>query len=217
MLSLVGLADQWGRIESELPEGWGDARLRLVVGDDARCDRAAALLAPAAPARRGKELRFFTARGGTGPAPEAIRRMLARLDRDGIQGELELVAAGEPVAQPPTTRPTLEGSWRAALAALPEDWSDLYAEVELTSTDHLDRAALLLSPVNPSRFGGKPALRFRCARSFGYGVSAEMAQRSLARLDESGIRGTVTILRALSDSHPAATQGPVWYVGGRAV
>jgi len=27
----------------------------------------------------------------------------------------------------------------------------------------------------------------------------------------------VRVLRALSDSHPVATQGPVWYIGGRAV
>jgi len=60
-------------------------------------------------------------------------------------------------------------------------------------------------------------LRFRCARAFGYGVSPEMAGRCLERCDEEGITGEVEILRALSDSYPVATQGPVWYVGGRAV
>jgi len=44
-----------------------------------------------------------------------------------------------------------------------------------------------------------------------------MAGRSLERLDEEGIRGEVRILRALSDTRPVATQGPVWYVDGRAV
>ena len=213
----MALADQWRTIERALPEPWSDARLRLTVADEGRVERAAALLAPAAPARRGRELRFFAARGGAGPGAEAVRRLLRRLDAERIAGDLELLAAGEPVAVPPTARATLAGSWDAALLALPADWSDLYAEVELASTDHLDRAALLLSPANPSRFGGKPSLRFRCARRFGYGVSAEMARRCLARLDEESIRGTVIVLRALSDTDPVATQGPVWYVGGKAV
>src|SRR5437879_889030 len=80
-----------------------------------------------------------------------------------VGGELKLLASGETVASPPTERPTLEGSWDAALAVLPPDWSDLYCEVELTSTDHLEQAALLLAPTNPARYGGKPALRFRCS------------------------------------------------------
>jgi hypothetical protein len=42
-------------------------------------------------------------------------------------------------------------------------------------------------------------------------------RRCLERLDESNIRGVVRVLRALSDTHPVATQGPVWYVGGKAV
>ena len=104
-----------------------------------------------------------------------------------------------------------------AVAVLPPDWSDLYCEVELTSTDYLERAALLMAPANPARYGGKPGFRFRCSRVFGYGVDDAMARRCLARLDEGGIRGTFQILRALSDTHPVQTQGPVWYVGGRAV
>jgi hypothetical protein len=42
-----------------------------------------------------------------------------------------------------------------------------------------------------------------------------MVRRCLERCDAERIRGTVRILRALSDTHPVATQGPVWYVGGR--
>jgi hypothetical protein len=44
-----------------------------------------------------------------------------------------------------------------------------------------------------------------------------MTRRCLARLDEAKIPGTVRILRALSDTKPVGTQGPVWYVGGRSV
>ena len=66
-------------------------------------------------------------------------------------------------------------------------------------------------------YGGPNALRFRCARTFGYGAAPGMAGRCLERCDEEGITGEVEILRALSDTYPVATQGPVWYVGGRAV
>ena len=44
-----------------------------------------------------------------------------------------------------------------------------------------------------------------------------MVRRCLARLDEDGIPGEVRVLRALSDTHPVGTQGPVWYVEGKAV
>jgi hypothetical protein len=74
-----------------------------------------------------------------------------------------------------------------------------------------------MAPTNPARYGGKPALRFRVSRAFGYGVSATMARRCLERLDGARIRGTFLVLRALADTYPVATQGPVWYVGGRSV
>jgi hypothetical protein len=44
-----------------------------------------------------------------------------------------------------------------------------------------------------------------------------MVSRCLERCDEEGITGEVEILRALSDTFPVGTQGPVWYVGGRSV
>jgi hypothetical protein len=217
MLRLVGLVDQWAEIRGRLPEGWGDARLRLTIDDPAESDRAAALLAPLNPGRRGKVLTFYTARRGAGPAPELARRLLRRLDSEGIEGRLELVGSNEAPVTAPDERRSLAAAWDAELAALPDDWTDLYAEIELFSSDHLERAALLLAPVNPARFGGKPAFRFRVARTFGYGASPGMARRCLERLDAEGIRGTVRVLRALSDTRPVQTQGPVWYVGGRSV
>ena len=44
-----------------------------------------------------------------------------------------------------------------------------------------------------------------------------MVRRCLQRLDDEGLRGHVRILRALADTKPYYTQGPVWYVDGRAV
>jgi hypothetical protein len=217
MLSQMALVDEWRAIEDSLPEGWDDARLRLTVEDDADCERAAALLGPANPGRHGKVISLYAARRGGGPSPRLIGRLLARLDTERIVGTLELGDVGEAAAVTAATRPGVAAKWDAAVQALPDDWSDVYAEIELGSSDHLERGALLLAPVNPARIPGRPGFRFRVARRFGYGASAPMARRCFERLDEAGIRAEVRILRALSDTKPVYTQGPVWYVGGRAV
>lgn len=213
----MSVVEQWERIARGLPEDWGDARLALALEDDARVARAAALLGPLNPGRRGRELRFFTARRGVGFGPDQLRRLLRRLDEEGLGGTLELLASDAPAAAPAVSRPSLAGSWDELVAALPDDWSDLYCELELTSTDQLARAALLMAPINPARYGGTVGFRFRVARSQGYGASAGMARRCFERLDDEGIPGRLEILRALSDSRPVATQGPVWRVGGRSV
>jgi hypothetical protein len=217
MLRPLRLVDQFNAIDSGLPGGWADARLVLSVADAGRCDRAAALLGPANPGRLRNNILFTVARGGGGIAPEAARRLLRRLDTEGVTGKLALVHAESAPVSEIRARASLRESWELALASLPPDWSDVYAELRLDSTDFVERAALLLAPVNPSLYGGATGLRFRCARSFGYGVSPEMGARCLQRCDEEGITGEVEILRALSDSHPIGTQGPVWLVGGRSV
>jgi hypothetical protein len=141
------------------------------------------------------------------------------LDREGIGGMLDLVASSrrEEAAPAPRDRRSLAAAWDENLDSLPADWSDLYCEIVLTSSDHLDPAALLLAPVNPGRVRDALAFRFRVARRFGYGASAQMARRCLGRLDEKDIPGELRVLRVLSDTRPASTQGPVWYVGGRVV
>jgi hypothetical protein len=218
MLSLMALVGQWWRIVRDLPEGWGEVRLRLTLRDEARAARAAALLAPANPVRHGNVIWLYVSRVGGGAGPELMDRLLRRLHYDRIDGELELVDVTEGAARAPERRPSsLVEQWDSQLAELPADWSDLWAEVELSSSDYLEPGALLLAPVNPARADARLAYRFRVARQFGYGASAEMAHRCLERLDEERITGEVRILRALSDTKPVATQGPVWYVGGKAV
>ena len=150
-----------------------------------------------------------------------VTRVLARLDEEGIRARLALAAHEE---RPPAARaagperaPALAVRWDELLERLPADWSDLSAELELDSTDFLERGALLLAPVNPSRYGGPASFRFRCASGKGYGVSAGMARRCLERLDEEGMTGRLRALRVLSDTHLAGTQGPVWLIGGRSV
>lgn len=213
----MDLAQQWRQIQAQLPENWAEARLDLTIADPRQARRVAALLGPLTPGSAGAVMRVFSARGGAGPSPEQVRRCLERLDAERIEGRLELVSASAAAPQPPASRPTVAAGWDEALAALPADWSDLYAAVELASSDDLDRGALLMAPANPFRFDERPAFRFRCARRFGYGVSPGMARRCLSRLDEESIRGRVQVLHALCDSKPVATQGPVWYLGGRVV
>lgn len=211
------LAAQWSRIESALPADWGSARLVLEVEDDSERARAAGLLGPAGPGVAGRELRFQAERSGGPAGPDGVRRLLGNVDRERIVGTLTLLAADRAAAAIVTPAVSLADGWSGALAALPPDWSDLWCELELDSSDHLDRAALLAGPINPTRDRTQLAFRFRVARTFGYGVSPGMAQRCLERLDEDGIRGSVRVLRALSETHNAATQGPVWRVGGKAV
>jgi hypothetical protein len=213
------LAEQWRQVEARLGDDWALARLKLTLDDvdEELTRRAAGLLGPLAPARRGRELRFVAARRGPGASPQSVARALARLDDEGIRGRLELEASEATAAAAERYAPTLVEAWERQLTALPADWSDLWVDVRLDSTDYLEPAALALAPVNPGRFGDETGFRFRCARRFGYGVSPGMARRCLARMDERGITGSVRALYALSDTRPVYTQGPVWYVGGKAV
>jgi hypothetical protein len=214
----MSLAEQWNEVESGLDPRWQDALVRITIADDAHVDRALALLGPASPGRAGRDIRFAAQRIGSAIGPEAVRRMLRRIDDEGIAGTLALVSSDMTLPARAVERPTLAAAWDDVAAALPADWSDLLCEIELTSTDHIDRGALLLAPVNPYRTDGeRPGFQFRVARTAGYGASAGMVRRCLARLDEDDIPGEVRLLRSLSDTHLVGTQGPVWMIGGRQV
>jgi hypothetical protein len=221
----VALAERCDEILRGLRPGWSLARLELTLDKPEDADRAALILAPATPGRAGNSFQFFVHGGAErlAPTPEIVRRVLHRLDEEGIGGTLELVAQeAAPAAPPPAARPEraprpLVAQWDELVRRLPPDWSDLYAEIQLDSSDFLDRGALLLAPVNPAHYGGPLALRFRCARMRGYGAAPEMTRRCLERLDAERITGTLRALRVLSDTHHVATQGPVWYVEGKSV
>jgi len=213
----MGLADQWRSIRASLPDDWGQATLNVSVARPDRRARAAALLGPGSPGRLGDKLRLSVHRAGGGIGPDQAAKLFRKLDEEKIRATLSLVDVGEREERRQLPRQPATVLWRAAVATLPEDWSDLLCEVALASSDHLARGALLLAPLNPGRVPGRSALRFRVARSFGYGASPEMTRRCLERLDAEDISATVTILRALSETDNVATQGPVWRVDGKAV
>lgn len=211
-MSLVG---QWEAVESGLDPRWSDLQLSLQVDDPAARNRAAALLGPAQPGRAGDSLRFRAVHAGAGVGPDAVRRLLHRLDEEGIAGSLTLISQSEAETPAPVAAATLGASWDEAAAQLPPDWSDLVAELSLASSNDLDRAATLLSPLNPAQTAARPGYRFRSGRTAGYGASPGMVHRCLTRLDEDGIRGSVKVTHVLADTRPVGTQGAVFGAGGR--
>jgi hypothetical protein len=214
----MALTEQWDEIEDGLAGDWSDARLRLTLADDAAAARANALLGSVAPWRTGHEIRFFVVRRGVGVRPGSLRRALSRLDDEQIGGTLELVgSSAAAAAAPEVPRATLAESWDALLETLPPDWSDLYLELELYSSDWIARASLNMTPLSARRKNGTPTLLFRAARTFGYGAAPEMVRRCLERCDRDSMRGELRMLRVLSDTIPVGTQGPVWQIDGRTV
>ena len=226
MLQAMGLVAQWDRMVAQLADNWRELRvtLRVAAPDDAA--RAAALLGSLSPGVAGDELHLRTTSGGEA-GPGVVRRLLARLDEQGIPGTLELVSAdqaAEAGAAAPAEAASSEApaqslafAWDELVTGLPEDWSDLLCVIELRSSDELPPAALALAPVNPSRHKDSLAFRFRVARRFGYGAAPQMARRCLERLDEAGIPGALRLLEVLSDTQPVLTQGPTFLVSDRAV
>jgi hypothetical protein len=220
----MSLVTDWQGLEATLPPGWEEARVTLVLEEAGDLDRSVALLAPLQPVRAGRDtISLRVVRSGAGPAPEAVRRGLGRLDSERLHGRLSSEAtATRPSVEPeparaPVAEKTLAESWDEALATVPSDWTDILGEIELDSSDYLEPGAVQLAPINPRRLGSDQRLQFRSARAFGFGASPGMVRRCLERCDGIGIHGRVHIVRALSDTHPVGTQGPVWQIDGRTV
>ena len=210
------LADQWRAVLRRLPSDWEDVRLSIVPEQPSELQRVAAVLGSANAGLSGDRLVIHARRAGAA-SPAALERLFARLDEDRVWCTLE---RGDVVEAPPVLDAAEEHahsvaeSWDAALAALPDDWTELLCRLDVAGSDLLPRAALLCAPINPTRDRERVAFLFRAGR-VGYGASAVMARRCFERLDEEGIRGSVSVLRVLSDSEPVASQGSSWIVGGR--
>jgi hypothetical protein len=217
-IASVRLTERFDQLLESLPSGWTQAVVQLGVADPADADRSAATLAPLAPGRAGATFSVRVSQSGSeAPSADAVRRILARLEAQGVDARLG-IDAREAAVRVEEARRRLVESWDGLLDELPPDWSDLYLEVELASSSDVEHGALLLGPVNPLLVEGRrPAFRFRAARRFGYGAAPAMVRRALERLDEEGIGGRLEPLRVMSETAPVLTQGPVWRDGGRAV
>jgi hypothetical protein len=217
----MALVKDWGDLAATLPERWLEARIGLTLEEVGQAGRVRELLGPLQPVEIGSgavSIRIARAAAALGPSPEMLRRALARLDAERLHGRLEVLAVDEaPEIAAAAGLSALPEAWDAALAVLPADWSDLLGEIELDSSDYIEPGALHLAPMNPRRIERTLRLQFRCARRYGYGASPGMVRRCLERCDGAGITGRVEILRALSDTRPVGTQGPVWHIGGRMV
>ena len=213
-MSLVG---QWRELEAALPEGWASVSVELEIRDPGVAAQASALLGPAGPYRTGTTLRFVSARDGSATGPDGIARLLSRIDDARIAGTLSALGSEKTIARVEREMTSLAESWDALIAELPADWSDLAAEVRFDSSDYIEHGAVLCIQMNPRRVDERAAFRFRAAHHQGYGVSPQMARRCFERCDEAGITGALSILRVLSGTHLAATQGPVWNLDGQTV
>ncbi len=223
MLTAVKLVDQWQALERRLPATWESVSLRVRTEQPAELSEAARILGPMNVGHVDGGLAVTVQRAGGAAGPQAARRLFARLDEARIWCllEQESVASEEapPSALADESEAAAQGSlaeaWDGALAELPDDWSDLLCALDLDSSALLARAALLTAPINPTRDHERVGFTFRCARRAGYGVSPSMARRCFERLDGEGILGRVEVLRLISDTDNVATQGAVWYVGGK--
>ena len=89
----MALAERCDEILRGLPRGWSLAHLQLTFDREADADRAALILAPATPGRQGRTFQLHVHSGtrGLAPTPELVRRVIHRVDQEGIRGSLTLV------------------------------------------------------------------------------------------------------------------------------
>lgn len=215
----MGAADDWARIEGELPPTWSEAQLSVHVEEPSRIVEVASLLGPLQPGRTPEGLRVHVRNATGNGGLEHAQRMFRKLDDARVWSSLALVDTqlSEAPAAEPEVAVSLAESWDEAVASLPPDWSDALLELELDSSDFIARAALLCAPLNPTRVPEELALRFRASGKAGYGAAAVMVRRCLERCDAEGITGRVRLLRSLADADNVATQGPVWRIAGKPV
>lgn len=105
---------------------------------------------------------------------------------------------------------TFAAQWSELLELEPEDWSYLSVELVLGDPERMEEAALLVCPLNPWHGPSwrSGTLRFRVARTTGYGADPGVTRNMLARLDAVGIDGRLRVLQALDGVHLVLSQGP---------
>ena len=211
------LVDQWRTIEDGLPAGWEDVRLTLTTEQPGDLPRAAQVLGSINVGKVGSTLVFHVSRAGGPRAPQAATRLFERLDRDRTWCQLEqshvqtrraAAAGGDRRAAPHRRRPRSPRAGTQPSRRCRPTGPTFSASSRSSRATHLDRAALLCAPLNPTRDALRLVFTFRCSGRSGYGVSRSMARRCFERLDNDGIKGidprSPCSLRHRQRRHPGA-------------
>lgn len=106
---------------------------------------------------------------------------------------------------------SLAEQWATILDAESEDWSHLALELRLADTELTEEVVVTLAPLNPWRRDDdyrSGVLRFRVARTLGYGAAPGLVGVRLGRL--VGVEGSLHVLRSVDAARPVGTQGPSW-------
>jgi len=106
---------------------------------------------------------------------------------------------------------SLAEQWAAILEAESEDWSHLALELRLADTERTEEVVVTLAPLNPWRRDDdyrSGVLRFRVARTLGYGAHPGLVSVRLGQL--LGVHGELEVLRSVDAARPVGTQGPSW-------
>jgi hypothetical protein len=106
---------------------------------------------------------------------------------------------------------SLADQWSAILEAESEDWSHMALELRLADSERTEEVVVTLAPLNPWRRDDdyrSGVLRFRVARTVGYGAAAGLVSVRLGQL--VGVEGELQVLRSLDAARPIGTQGPNW-------
>src|SRR5918992_1909860 len=88
---------------------------------------------------------------------------------------------------------------------LPAEWTDARLALAVSDERKLGRAAALLGPANPGRAGSE--LRLSLTRRAGPS-GPDALRRHLRRLDEGGVRGTLTLLDVKEAPRPEPVTAP---------
>lgn len=104
---------------------------------------------------------------------------------------------------------TLAEEYRQIVDDQAPSWSDLLFELDLPDELRLDEARLLMAPTQLERIPGmRHRFSFRVSHTRGYGCFSDLATACLAKLDDAGIDGDLSLERALHGVEPNLTQGP---------
>ena len=180
----MSVAQQWKVIGSELPD---DVGARLAAARVARSRRPPIrpLQRWRRPARTASRRRSCSSRSPATAAlsdPKASRDCSRASPPARCRSRIRRPRPRRSSARSP--RSSTAGTRRSP--DLPSDWSDLYAEIEFTSSDYIEPAAVLCIQMNPRRDGTRAAFNFRAARLAGYGVAPGHGAPLLRALRRAG-------------------------------